>query len=100
MAGNGKQELGKTDTEQQHRTGVHGLPKPATNENKYRWPQQFFLWILLLPPHRQLGKISVCLTLQTKSDFYIPRNETARPRSQFPHACIRERFIYSLDRST
>jgi hypothetical protein len=30
----------------------------------------------------------------------IPRNETARPRPQFLHSCICERFIYSHDRST
>ncbi len=35
--------------------------------------------------------------LQTRSDLCIPRNETARPRSQFPHSCICERFINSLD---
>jgi hypothetical protein len=52
------------------------------------------------PASQYTGKTSVCLTLQRKSDLCFPRNETARPRSQFPHACIRERFIYSLDRST
>jgi hypothetical protein len=35
--------------------------------------------------------------LQRRSDLCIPRNETARPRSQFPHSCICERFIYSQD---
>jgi hypothetical protein len=30
----------------------------------------------------------------------IPRNETAPPRSQFPHSCVCERFIYSHDRLT
>ncbi len=29
------------------------------------------------------------------SDLCIPRNETARPRSQFLDSCICERFIYS-----
>jgi hypothetical protein len=29
-----------------------------------------------------------------KSGLYIPRNETARPRSQFLHSCNCERFIY------
>jgi hypothetical protein len=38
--------------------------------------------------------------LQTRSDLCIPRNETVRPRSQFPHSCIRERIIYSQDQST
>ncbi len=35
-----------------------------------------------------------------KLETNIPRNETMRPRSQFPHSCICERFIYSHDRST
>jgi hypothetical protein len=35
-------------------------------------------------------------TLQTSSVLCVPRNETAGPRSQFPHSC--GRFIYSLDR--
>ncbi len=35
-----------------------------------------------------------------RSDLCISRNETARPRSQFPHSCICGRFIYSQDRST
>ncbi len=39
-------------------------------------------------------------TLYRKSDLYIPKNETARPRSQFLHSCICERFIYSQDRSS
>ncbi len=30
----------------------------------------------------------------------VPRNETARLRSQFPHSCVCEQFIYSHDRST
>ncbi len=31
--------------------------------------------------------------------YGIPRNETARPRSQFPYSCICERFIYSRGRA-
>jgi hypothetical protein len=31
---------------------------------------------------------------------HISINKTARPRSQFPHSCICERFTYSHDRST
>jgi hypothetical protein len=31
--------------------------------------------------------------------YCIPRNETARPRSQFLHSCICERCIYSQDQS-
>jgi hypothetical protein len=38
-------------------------------------------------------------TLYRKSDFGIPRNGIAWPRSQFLHSCICERFIYSQDRS-
>jgi len=30
-----------------------------------------------------------------KFETYIPRNETARPRSQFLYSCFCERFIYS-----
>jgi hypothetical protein len=41
---------------------------------------------------------SVCgwihLTLQTSSDLCNPRNEIALPRSQFPHSCICELFIF------
>jgi hypothetical protein len=39
-------------------------------------------------------------TLHTRSGLCIPKNETARPRSQFPHSCICERFVYSHDLST
>jgi hypothetical protein len=39
-------------------------------------------------------------TLQTRSDLCIPRNEAARPCAQFPHLCICEEFINSLDRSS
>jgi hypothetical protein len=35
-----------------------------------------------------------------KFETNIPRHETARPRSQFPHSCNYERFIYFHDRST
>jgi hypothetical protein len=38
------------------------------------------------------------ITLKRRSDLYIPKNETARPHSQFPHTCICERFIYSQER--
>ncbi len=37
--------------------------------------------------------------LQRRSDLCMPRNETARPFSQFPHSCICEYFIYSHERS-
>ncbi len=36
-------------------------------------------------------------TLYRKSDLCIPRNETARPHSQFLHSCICKRFIYSQE---
>jgi hypothetical protein len=32
--------------------------------------------------------------LYRKSDLCIPRNETTRPRSQFLHLCIFERYIH------
>jgi hypothetical protein len=35
-----------------------------------------------------------------KFETNIPRKEIARPRSQFPHSCICERFIYLHDRPT
>ncbi len=38
--------------------------------------------------------------LYQKIETNIPRNETARPRSQFLHSCICERLKYSHDRST
>jgi hypothetical protein len=44
-----------------------------------------------------LSKISYNM-LYRKFDTNIPRNETARPRSQFLHSCICERFIYFHDR--
>ena len=37
--------------------------------------------------------------LYRKFETNIPRNETARPRSQFLHSYICEQFIYSHDRS-
>ncbi len=39
----------------------------------------------------------ICMlsTLQRRSDFCVPRNETVRPRSQYPRSCICERFTYS-----
>ncbi len=42
---------------------------------------------------------TIFLTLYQKLEKYIPRNETAQPRSQFLHSCIWERFIYSHDQS-
>ncbi len=51
-------------------------------------------------PDSFFGCLHSNLTASERSDFCIPRNETARPRSQFPHSCICEQFIYSHDRST
>ncbi len=56
-------------------------------KNKKRWPH--FLLSLAF---------ASLFTLQTSSDLCVPRNETAGPRSQFPHSCTCGRFIYSLDR--
>ncbi len=39
-------------------------------------------------------------TLYRKFETNIPRNETAQPRSRFPHSGISEKFIYCHDRST
>jgi hypothetical protein len=44
-------------------------------------------------------EIHTAKTLDRKFEIKIPRNETARPRSQFLHSCFDERFVYSLDRS-
>jgi hypothetical protein len=38
-------------------------------------------------------------TQNRKFETNIPRNEIARPQSQFPHSCVCDRFIYSQDRS-
>jgi hypothetical protein len=38
-------------------------------------------------------------TLYRKSDLCIPRNETARPRSQFLYSCICDRFWEYINRS-
>jgi hypothetical protein len=47
----------------------------------------------------EISNVDFCATLNQKIETNIPRNETARPRSQFLHSCIGERFIYSHDRS-
>ncbi len=39
-------------------------------------------------------------TLQRQFRLYIPFLGNARPQPPFPHSCVCERFIYSLDRST
>jgi hypothetical protein len=46
-------------------------------------------------------QIALCTanTLFRTLETNIPRNETARPRSQFLHLCISERFIYYQVRS-
>ncbi len=58
--------------------------------------------------HGNTEGISFCLpgcrTLQRHGSenlkHHIPRNETVRPRSQFPHWRFCEQFIYSCDRSS
>ncbi len=42
--------------------------------------------------------LNLKLSLQRRSDLCIHRNESAGPRSQFPHSCICERFKYYHDR--
>jgi hypothetical protein len=64
-----------------YRLGIHSLA---------RWPETIY-------SSRTPG-VGHC-TLYHKSEFWIPRNKTARPRSQFIHSCICERFIYSQDQS-
>ncbi len=51
-----------------------------------QWSIIFFFWGggRGLP----VGKSLQIDTLQIRSDLCVPRNETARPRSQFPHSCI------------
>jgi hypothetical protein len=53
----------------------------------------------------KFGEYRVCMirlflfilhALHTRSELCVPRNETARPRSQFPRSCIWERFIYLI----
>jgi hypothetical protein len=39
-------------------------------------------------------------TLQRRLELCVPKNQTARPCSQFPFSYIRERFIHSQDRPT
>jgi hypothetical protein len=56
------------------------------------------------PASQFTGKISVCLTLQTRSDLCIPRNETARLVPNFHihvlYIYVSDLYVYSLDRST
>jgi hypothetical protein len=57
-----------------------------------------FLSLIPFPPGGGGGGISFRSpkfhTLYRKSDLRIPRNETARPRSQFLYLCICEGLIY------
>ncbi len=48
---------------------------------------------------RELKHWSPSITLYRKFDLCIPKNETARPHSQFLHSCICERFMYSPNQS-
>ncbi len=56
------------------------------------WYSKMLLW------HR--GRPKLRSALQRKSHLCIPRKGIARPKSQFPHSCVFERFIYSQDQST
>ncbi len=47
----------------------------------------YYMWTLSLVIQQ--------VTLQTRSDLFILKNETARPHSKFPHSCICEWFKYS-----
>ncbi len=51
-------------------------------------------------PNKRMYNVHTANAMYGKFEITIPRNETSRPRSQFPHSCICERFIYSYDRST
>jgi hypothetical protein len=46
-----------------------------------------------------LSRVHTTNALYRKFEASISRNETARPRSQFLHSCICERFIYFHGRS-
>ncbi len=52
-------------------------------------------WKKAQEEHRAVPCSSIAFALQRGSDLRVPRNEAARPRSQFPHLCFCERFIYS-----
>ncbi len=54
-----------------------------------------YIWVYSLT----LRFLQTSYTLHQKFDTSIPRNETARHRSQFVHSCICERFIYFHNQS-
>ncbi len=74
----------------------------ATNQSEFLWLQTRRVhWLaianFLCTFHHDHIFISSCrgcsqTVLQRRCDFCIPRNQTARPQSQFPHSCICERF--------
>ncbi len=43
-----------------------------------------------------LAADTIASTLQRKSDFCIPRKETSRPQSRFPHSCFCGRYIPTI----
>ncbi len=60
------------------------------------WPVQqgdktLLFWV------RKKTRPSLLYTLYWKFEAFIPRNETARPSSQFLHSWISEQFIYTRD---
>ena len=52
------------------------------------------------PPLISSCQPSLPVSLQRQFRLYIPFLGIVRPQPQFPHSCVCERFIYSLDRST
>jgi hypothetical protein len=77
----------------------------GVKQGENRTPKIISKWLCVC----QLAQNSVCerveqvscgyTTLQRRSHLCIPRNETTRSRSQFPHSWFCERFIYSHGRS-
>jgi hypothetical protein len=67
---------------------------PALNDSKYVGMSVYnvFIMCILGAAIRWVWRIIYC-ALCRKFDTYIPRNETAQPRSQFLHSCICEHFI-------
>ncbi len=55
--------------------------------------------IYVFPDLKLCGLVPSCHIHVSVSDLCIPRSETVWPRSQLPHSCIYERFMYSQDPS-
>ncbi len=96
-------------------------PCPLCAGDPGRSEQLACCWSPLQPPHHRLAYTQRCLsqcicteclrssllchihaanTLNLKFETNVPRNETARPRSQFLQLCICERVIYFHQRVT